>query len=417
MENKKNKVLVQNKILRRATSENTYCTSPWNEIHIHATGKVRMCCQHRGIDKNINDVTLSEAFSSDEYRIARKEVMSNIWPKGCDQCVRAESHSGFSMRYMNTDLVNDAKRWHQTFGLPNVIQKIGIDFSNACNLRCTICDPNKSTGWYKDAKMLHDALGEKESWRAYNHALKKPYGISVDFVDKNLTTLLNAKHIECGGGEPFYMPQFLYLVDKLIEHDYKGRLKIITNATLLKPEMLEKLKNINASFVVSMDGTGHVYPYMRPSTPFGKYSWEEIEQKLFNIFENYHLNISYTPNILNIYNIPDYLEWLKQKLIPRKVNNVYTKDRFFNECVTSPNYLRIAVHPDEDYKHRLADMLEARSDGDHFSDIIMQCRKTRTDKEIDDWKFFCKTTDLLDKHRKTSIIKYVPELEKYWIKE
>ena len=58
------------------------------------------------------------------------------------------------------------------------------------------------------------------------------------------------------------MPQFLYLVDKLIEHDYKGRLKIITSATLLKEEMLEKLKNINASFVVSMDGTGHVYPYM-----------------------------------------------------------------------------------------------------------------------------------------------------------
>jgi len=414
---------LENNLIKKANPGNTYCTSPWNEIHIHATGKVRMCCQHDGIDKNIHDVTLEEAFNSDAYTLARRQVMNNIWPTGCMQCIRSESHAGFSMRYVNTELVNNVEDFHKTFGLPNTIQKIGIDFSNACNLRCTICDPNKSTGWYKDAKMLHNALGEKESWRAYNHALDKPYGIPIDFVDKNLTTLLNAKQIECGGGEPFYMPQFLYLVDKLIENNYKGRFKIITNATLLKPKMLEKLKNINTQIIVSMDGTGHIYPYMRPSTPFGKYSWEEIEQKLFNIFDNHYLSISYTPNILNIYNIPDYLEWLKQKLIPRKVNNVYgdhisfTKDKFFNECVTSPDYLRIAVHPDEDYKHKLADMLEARSDGDDFSDIIMQCRKTRTDKEIDDWKFFCKTTDLLDKHRKTSIIKYVPELEKYWIKE
>ena len=109
---------------------------------------------------------------------------------------------------------------------------------------------------------------------------------NLNFVDKNLTTLLNAKQIECGGGEPFYMPQFLYLVDKLIENNYKGRFKIITNATLLKPKMLEKLKNINTQIIVSMDGTGHIYPYMRPSTPFGKYSWEEIGKEWNNLFNS-----------------------------------------------------------------------------------------------------------------------------------
>jgi MoaA/NifB/PqqE/SkfB family radical SAM enzyme len=405
-----------NKLIKKATSENTYCTSPWNEIHIHATGKVRMCCQHEGIDKNINDVTLSEAFGDIEYHNARREVMSGIWPIGCSQCEKSEEHSGSSMRYVNTTKTNNQETWHPTFGIPGLIQRIGIDFSNACNLRCTICDPNKSTGWYKDAKMLHNALGEKESWRAYNHASSNSYGIQIDFVDKNLTTLLKAKQIECGGGEPFYIPQFTYLVEKLIEHNYQGRLKIITNATLLKPKMLKKLKDLNVDFIVSMDGTGHLYPYMRPSTPFGKYTWEEIEQKIINITKEFGITISFTPNIINIYNIPQYIEWVQEKIVKPNNGIDWWKGKFFNEAVTSPEYLRIAVHPDEDYKHRLADMLEARSDGNYFSDIIMQCRKPRTDKEIDDWKFFCKTTDLLDKHRKTSIIKYVPELEKYWIK-
>ena len=403
---------MKNNILQEATPDNKFCTSPWNEVHIHATGKVRMCCQHMGIGKNAHDVTLTEAFNDDTYSLARKQVVSNVWPKGCDQCVRAEAHSGFSMRYMNTNTTMEEKSWHAEFGT-GTIQKVGINFSNACNLRCTMCDPNKSTGWYKDAKMLLDALGEEESWRAYNHASKEPYGIPTDFVDRNLDTLLKTKQIECGGGEPFYMPQFMYLLDKLVEHNYQGRLKIITNATLLKTEILEKIKNINVSFVVSMDGTGHVYPYMRPSTPFGKYSWEEIRDKILYIAKEFKtINISYTPNILNIYNIPTYIEWVEENIVPLGIP--FSKNRFFNEAVTSPKYLRIAVHPDEDYKHKLADLLEKR-DAKGFSDIIMQCRKTRTETEISDWKFFCKTTDLLDKHRKTSIIKYIPELEKYWI--
>lgn len=403
--------MTKSNVLQEATPDNKFCASPWNEVHIHATGKVRMCCQHEGLDKSVHDITLTEAFNDEAYKLARKQTLSNIWPKGCTQCIRAEAHSGFSMRYMNTQTTLEEESWHADFGT-GTIQKVGINFSNACNLRCTMCDPNKSTGWYKDAKMLHDALGEKESWRAYNHASKDPYGIPTDFVDRNLDTLLKTKQIECGGGEPFYMPQFMYLLDKLVEYNYQGRLKIITNATLLKPEILEKIKNINVSFVVSMDGTGHIYPYMRPSTPFNKYSWEEIEEKILYIAKEFGINISYTPNILNIYNIPTYIKWVEESIVPLDIS--FSKDRFFNEAVTSPNYLRIAVHPDEDYKHKLADMLEKR-DAKGFNDIIMQCRKPRTDKEISDWKFFCKTTDLLDKHRKTSIIKYIPELEKYWI--
>lgn len=405
--------MTKNNLLQEATPDNKFCTSPWHEVHLHATGKVRMCCQHQGLDKNIRDVTLMEAFNDEEYKLARKQTLSNIWPKGCDQCVRSEAHSGYGLRYMNTQQTIDTRSWHEDFGT-GIIQKVGIDFSNACNLRCTFCDPSKSTGWYKDAKMLYDALGEEESWRAYNHASKEPYGIPIDFVDKNLDTLLKTKQIECGGGEPFYMPQFMYLLDKLIEHNYQGTLKIITNATLLKPEILEKIKNINVSFIVSMDGTGHIYPYMRPSTPFGKYTWEEIEEKILHIAKEFNtINISYTPNILNIYNIPTYIEWVEENIVPLGIP--FFKNRFFNQAITTPEYLRIAVHPDEDYKHELADMLEKKA-AKGFSDIITQCRNPRTDKEISDWKFFCKTTDLLDKHRKTSIIKYIPELKKYWIK-
>ena len=66
---------------------------------------------------------------------------------------------------------------------------------------------------------------------------------------------------------------------------------------------------------------------------------------------------------------------------------------------------------------RLADMLErdfgktGRLDG-----VINHVEKPRDEEELDNWKFICKITEMLDKHRKTSILNYIPQLEKYWVK-
>ena len=79
--------------------------------------------------------------------------------------------------------------------------------------------------------------------------------------------------------------------------------------------------------------------------------------------------------------------------------------------------MRISVHPDVKYKNELADWLGGIEDeNNHLQLLIYQLRMPRSERDIDDWKFFCKTIDILDNYRKTSILKYIPELEKYWIK-
>jgi hypothetical protein len=74
----------------------------------------------------------------------------------------------------------------------------------------------------------------------------------------------------------------------------------------------------------------------------------------------------------------------------------------------------MSVHPDVEYKKELANFIEINYPT--LTALIHSLRIERTEEDIDDWKFFCKTTDILDKHRKTSIINYIPELEPYWIK-
>lgn len=414
----------QNHLIKESiVDKNTYCVSPFNEVHINSWGKVRFCCQHWGIDENVNNTTLQDAFQSVEYKKARIDVLAGRWAKGCDQCIRDEATQKTSTRIDNYNVFNNLDFPKDNFG--QKIQKIGIVFSNSCNLRCTMCDPRKSTGWYKDAKVLEDTLG-KDVRRAIEDGTPtglgwdetSEFGLPLDFVDKNLETLLNSFIIDCGGGEPFFMPRFTYLVDKLIENNYKGRLKIITNLTLLKDDMIEKLKKLHyVNLVVSTDGINDLYPYMRPSTPFGKYKGKTIQDKIIKYQDVFNMNISYTPQLMNVYNLKEYIEWLEENIAnsERFTRRNFDYNNFFNKSVTSPRYLRISVHPDIEYKNELADWLESK-DARSFQSLIYQLRMPRSENDIFDWKFFCKTIDILDKHRKTSILKYIPELEKYWIK-
>jgi organic radical activating enzyme len=282
-----------------------------------------------------------------------------------------------------------------------------------------MCSPLRSTGWYKDATELKKQLKE-EAGRA-------TVGIGMDFtvshslptrvIDENLDTLLSSKLIDISGGEPFFQDQFIYLIDKLVEHNYKGELKIITNITLITDEHIKKLQKLNTNLLVSLDGIGELYEYIRPSTPFGKYKGHAIQKRVTELYEKFNVGISYTPQLLNLYNIKEYIEWTSN--IPKHKVSLNT---WFNGALVGPRYLSLAVHPDIEYKKMLVTWLENYANnnypGEHtiLHSIITLLKKVRTEDDDNNWKFFCKTTEILDKHRKTSIINYIPELKQYWIK-
>lgn len=397
-----------------AKLSNGFCVSPHTEVHIDLFGEIGFCCQHKkGLFGNIRDVTAIDAFNSKLYAQSRKDTLNNKWATGCGNCIESEKDSEWSHRF-SQQVEFDNSNFNT-----DSIDKFSIDFSNACNLRCTMCSPLRSTGWYKDATELKKQL-KKEAGRA-------TVGIGMDFtvshslptrvIDENLDTLLSSKLIDISGGEPFFQDQFIYLIDKLVEHNYKGELKIITNITLITDEHIKKLQKLNTNLLVSLDGIGELYEYIRPSTPFGKYKGHAIQKRVTELYEKFNVGISYTPQLLNLYNIKEYIEWTSK--IPKHKVSLNT---WFNGALVGPRYLSLAVHPDIEYKKMLATWLEKYVNdnypGEHtiLHSIITLLKKVRTEDDDDNWKFFCKTTEILDKHRKTSIINYIPELRQYWIK-
>lgn len=397
----------------KTSPTNTFCISPWTEVHVDQEGRIGFCCVHKGFVGHIKDVKFSDTFNGPDYKLARQQTLNNIWPSGCQLCEKSEQYADSSMRYNNwiqykSDLNNNV----DFTNLEQQIKKFKVDFSNACNLRCTMCSPHRSTGWYKDIKVIEDNLTQEEVSQVVFNPKNREYGLPISFIDDNLDVILKTELIDVSGGEPFYMPQFKYLVDKLIEHNYKGKLKIITNLTLVDKAYFEKIKTLNSTLVVSMDGVNNLYEYIRPSIPFGKYKGTDIQDRIKDYNQHLTVSIAYTPQLMNVYNISDYITWL-ETFVPKQDIGFN-----FNSPLTGPKYLSISVHPDIEYKNKLADEIEQKFGKEsRLNMIVDHLRTPRTKQDEDDWKLFCKTIDILDKHRKTSIIKYIPELEKYWIKE
>lgn len=393
-----------------AKLDNKFCISPWTEIKVDQQGDITYCCQSQEYIGNIKDITLAQAFDSAEYQSFRNDTLTNKWHAGCEQCVNSEKKSKHSMRFTNQNIYDDfvlRSRFKQVDQDNPLLQKLILDFSNACNLRCTMCGPFRSTGWIGDLTYLKQHMSDDE----INDIVKVPdnlsMSISEDFVDKNLDTILSIQKIMISGGEPFYHKQFLYLLKKLNEYNYKGSLSVITNATLIKQEYIDQMKNLNIGFVISADGINHLYEYIRPSNPFGKYKWNEVKHTIEQIKKNFHVSISYTPQLLNLYNIKEYIEYTQDA----NISNI------FNYPLSGPKYLSLTVHPDVEYKQHLADYLEQNYITiNNVRPIINVLRCERTQEDDDLWKLFCKTINLLDTHRNTNILNYMPSIRKFMIK-
>lgn len=111
---------------------------------------------------------------------------------------------------------------------------IQIDITNACNLKCAHCyHPN------------HDNAGAigKEEWLKI-----------IDQYDELLKKLNKMPSIIICGGEPFFSPLLIPLIENFKERWNFPKITILTNGTLIRDEKLAQLEGCNVKFQVSLDG-------------------------------------------------------------------------------------------------------------------------------------------------------------------
>ena len=380
----------------------TYCPIPFSEMFIRVDGSVYICCDTWEVVGNIREQSLNDIFNSAYLNEIRERISSGGRPNICNKCWVREDTIGDSYRSSHNqdgsiNVLSGGKYKTAVDFAKNAstrIRKVKVDFSNACNMKCPMCNLDRSTGWLKEHKDVVDIHPDlipitKEKYQEVTDQ------IPISFIDDNWEHFINSNLIDLSGGEPFYMPQVKYLLDRLVEERYNGVLKIVTNASLIEP-FVDQLKKVNTTLVISCDGYGDLYPIARPSV--GKtITWQMFESNIKILRQNkIRHSFCYVPQLMNIHNIDDWLDWTYAH---------YPRTGRLGLPLYKPNHLRIEHYPDMDYKMKLAERLQKRDWGNfdphNGSALIKQLKMPAKQKEYDRFLTYMAR---LDKLRNTNFM-------------
>lgn len=282
----------------------TFCSMAWDHQFVDPTGRVKPCCRFaekfRPDENNLKEKTLSEVFYGDWMNDIRNKMMRGEQVDGCVRCYQEEDAGKRSLR----------ERYHDNKTLPidELVDlenpKIGwieLAISNDCNLACRMCDSRYSWKWFKEEQEIYG-----KTWNAVEKS-KSDVANIYPFIN-------DLVHIKFTGGEPLMTKDQWVLVDKLIaERDCSEIfLNYSTNCTIMpKDSWIEKWNKFKTvEFALSFDSADPAESeYIR--WPAKYETTESVTKRFLELKKSHGFNVLLrsTISILNIWNMPESMEW------------------------------------------------------------------------------------------------------------
>ncbi len=315
-----------------------WCQAGAQHIWLRNNCTVQLCCSMIGhenkhtypIKKPSDFIKIIQSPEwQNEYQILETGPLKN----DCDICLTNEQRVGDSQRI----------KLH-SYSCKSTKFFLKIDFSNKCNLKCTMCGSSRSTSWIKDEIKMNDLLAPYDI-----HLPVDPHTTlgSGWWLDIPVSWWKNLGAVEISGGEPLYQQEALEFLDFLASQVPDIWLKIITNTTLINDNIIELFKAIpNSRLLCSVDAwQDDIYNYARRGThglDSVKTNMLKLHQHgiLFNICDTIHC-ITYDQydighqwladnniqgrHIKNYVYTPEYLDI--NRALPRSINPDSTEDR------------------------------------------------------------------------------------------
>lgn len=163
----------------------------------------------------------------------------------------------------NTEVNPDAKSGKLDFG----IRSITINVNQICNLKCTYCAAG-GDGTYGETASQISIEKTLPQLKFFLSSLKHGSKFAISFV----------------GGEPLIHPYAIksiydYVTEEGQLRNITPQMKIVTNGTLIKGEVLEILRSMKINLTISFDGTKEYNDRARPSKD-GKSTTDKILEGL-----------------------------------------------------------------------------------------------------------------------------------------
>lgn len=337
----------------------TFCTAPWMEAHVAVDGSILPCCiyNERTPFGNIKEISVEEAFNSEQAIKARKDLVNGVKHDGCFRCWREEELDTDSYRKVHNREFGKISEvsfngMDEDYKLPVLtLKRLDLRFDNKCNLKCRICSTHYSTAWIPDDKRLraeYDIHG-LELHAEPNHE----FSVSIDEENyqKLLLTLNTVNNLFFAGGEPLIQDKHYEILQYCIDNDLAKDIDLVYNTNFSKLKykkwnVLELWKHFKrVACGTSLDDFKERGEYQRTNI-----KWDDViaNRKKIMDYPNVTFTLSPTVSIYNVFSIPDFAhEWIELGYLkPDDMNGLHANLLFY------PQMLNICNLPEE-YKNKV----------------------------------------------------------------
>lgn len=294
---------------------NTFCVNPWITLHTKFTKGYSPCCRFNG---TVPSESIQDYVNSDRLAKIKKDLVNGVQIPECSDCWQQENRGYTSKRQRDTQTYDKIfQLLYKDINTPKEqFVEHYVRLGNHCNLRCTSCNAELSSGWVSENKKFNIKTGSVD-------ILPDDHEVWAHMRDHASTI----GTIEFIGGEPFMMCQdaqcnlFKFLIDN--NHASHIKIKYNTNGTRLPTEQLDYWKHFKAVEInVSVDGIGNRFEYLRYPA-----EWSQVEENIkfyknlqSTVIPKLELSVMHTISIMNIGYIDEMLTYCEQNNLKIFIN-------------------------------------------------------------------------------------------------
>jgi radical SAM protein with 4Fe4S-binding SPASM domain len=209
-----------------------FCYLPYNSLTFSFGGQVFVCSYNRDVQLGkYPENTIDEIWNGAEAKKLRQHMFYNDLDYGCRHCKYFFDKGKFTNL---RPLVFDKYYKNTDAAFPQVFE---FELSNECNLECQMCHGEVSSSIRKNRDKLPPLPMH------YDDAF-------VQQLEKYIPTLKEAKFY---GGEPFLIPIYYKIWDKIKEINPQLELFVITNGSHWNAKIEKLVNDLNFDVAVSID--------------------------------------------------------------------------------------------------------------------------------------------------------------------
>lgn len=222
------------------------CSAPFKNLYFSRHGEVFVCCHSRDYVVGKYPLqSISQIWNGEKIEQLRTYLTNRNLSLGCQIC-----QSDFDRKAYSEVRANHFDQLPLHTGYPSMME---FELDTTCNLECTMCSGEFSSSIRKNRENLP--------------ALTSPY--DEKFVDELESFIPYLHETRFSGGEPFLVPVYLKMWDKIIASNPRCLISLQTNGTVMNERIKAVLQKGRFEIGVSLDSINkEVFESIRVNAKF-----------------------------------------------------------------------------------------------------------------------------------------------------